>query len=629
MTIDLTSGGLIGRYYRDRHRPARIDELLPMLPAKDRQLGELARYVRHNVALAVFPGLAKFSGIKVAGPRGQAIVVAFYGNVYRESGTWQTTDECLVWMLDRYREAGIQFLADLDGDFQIAIYDEMQRRLVVATDHFRLHPIVYRLDPDRVTFAPSIDLLQRGEPHATWSINPQALVRMVASYVIPAPETIYQEAAKLLPGTALHIAGQESSLVSYWDVSLVPDWRLTKPEHMHRLREAFERAMKVRLDHEAPSAEPGTYLSGGLDSSTVTGVMHRVVGRPIKAFSIGFAEERYDELYYARIAARHFQAQHMVHHVTPQETVASLERLASCFDEPFGNSSAIAAYACAQLARKHGVSVLYAGDGGDELFAGNKRYAKQKLYDYYHRVPAALRTHVIEPWLVPVWRRLPLPALQKLVRYIDHARVPYPERLSAHSIYEFFPEHMLFHPDMLATLPRDFHPDAMLFRWYATPLEGTPLDRQLYADLKITLSDNDLVKVKRTAEAAGIDVRFPFLDRRLVEQAMAVPASWKLPGLRLRGFYKEMYRDFLPREVLTKSKHGFGLPMPVWLKAFPPLREWLHELLLSPRALQRGYFQRHTLEALIQRHEQESTGFFGTTLWNIMAVELWHRVRGH
>jgi asparagine synthase (glutamine-hydrolysing) len=298
--------------------------------------------------------------------------------------------------------------------------------------------------------------------------------------------------------------------------------------------------------------------------------------------------------------------------------------LMASFDEPYGNASAIPTHLCARLAREHGVDVLYAGDGGDELFGGNERYASQRVFEYYNRIPRWIGRGVIEPTVTALADRTRLGLFIKGKKYIRRATLPAGKRITSYD-FQRDPDGAI--PD--GRLPggggSEYDPGEATERLHAEAPAKSELDRQLYLDLHLTISDNDLFKVTRMTEAAGVTARFPFLDYRLAEFAMTVPASIKMRGRKLRTFFKGAYADLLPEEVRTKSKHGFGLPIAQWLQSDPALRDLLHDLVLGPRALSRGYFRKDALEELIQLHRSDPTSFFGTALWNLMLLELWHQ----
>jgi asparagine synthase (glutamine-hydrolysing) len=365
-------------------------------------------------------------------------------------------------------------------------------------------------------------------------------------------------------------------------------------------------------------------LSGGVDSTTVTALLARQAGRPVSAFSIGFAERYFNEMDFARVAAKAAGVTHHEYYVTPDDAFEAVPIVLDSFDEPFANASAIPTYFCARLAREHGVNVLYAGDAGDELFAGNERYASRRVFDHYDRVPRFLRDGLLTPGIELLAKGVPGPFFRRARNYVRQASLPYPERITSFSVFNYIPLRTLFTEDLLQSAGA-WSPGDDVARHYRAARAHDVLDRELYIDLKLSISDNDLFKVTRMTHAAGIAVRFPFLDRDLAEFSATVPARIKMRGGRLRSFFKDAYRDVLPPEVSTKKKHGFGLPIAMWLETHPPFREMIGDLLLSPRALNRGYFRRDGVEALLRGHRNDPKGFYGTFLWNMMTLEMWHR----
>src|SRR5439155_585655 len=344
--------------------------------------------------------------------------------------------------------------------------------------------------------------------------------------------------------------------------------------------------------------------------------MSRVTGERVQAFSIGFQEARYNELDYAELAARHFDAAHYTKIVTADEALQSLPDLVAAYDEPFGNNSALAAYLCARLARETGVRVLLAGDGGDEIFGGNERYRRDRILARYHLIPAWLRHGLLEPLV----RRFPAesPDLRgKARRYVERACLPNPERFYSSEFYVSQNRHRLLHPDFQAVTTAD-QPLEIARGHFRAAATSAELNRLLHVDLKITLGDNDLFKVVRTAEAAGVAVRFPLLDHPLVELMATLPVSYKVRGGEKRDAFKRAFRDLLPRETLAKVKHGFGLPTSDWLKDHKGFRELGRDLLLSSHARQRGYFAPGAVEELFQLHEADHTPFYGDILWTLL-----------
>jgi len=580
------------------------------------------RVLGDSVALGVqrIPGFQ--GGLLERSQGDRTLAIAFHGNLYEEA--LSSEGGALETLLDRYTRSGLDFLRGLQGEFAMALWDSRDRALMLATDRFRVHPLLYGGDTRGFAFASRMRALDRSPVPAQRTLHPPAIMDVVASSYIPTPETIYQEIRKLPPGHVLIHARGRITTRAYWDI----DFREPSAASEHTLagevRDAFREGIARRLRRDGDSDRIGAFLSGGVDSSTVTGVLTQVANRPIHSFSIGFGEARYNEMSYARIAARRFGADHHEYFVTPRDTVEALPLVIEEFDEPFGNASAVPTYFCAKLAREHGVEFLYAGDGGDELFGGNERYAFDRVFDYYHRVPAVLRDTLLKPGVETLARVIPHPLFTRARNYVAKACLPPVARMTAYSFLNVVPIAEVADPGFLRSL-NGYDPARAMERHYANALGTTDLDRQLYLDLKLAIGDNDLYKVSRMTERAGVAVRYPFLDGGLAEAAARVPAALKMRGRKLRVFFKRAYRDLLPPEVATKTKHGFGLPIAVWLRTDPTLNAMMHDLVLAPRSLARGFFRKEALERLVADHRVEEEPFYGTVLWNLMVLELWQR----
>jgi asparagine synthase (glutamine-hydrolysing) len=300
----------------------------------------------------------------------------------------------------------------------------------------------------------------------------------------------------------------------------------------------------------------------------------------------------------------------------------AVPRLVQAYDEPFGNNSVLATYLCAQLARESGVSELLGGDGGDEIFGGNERYRTDRIFATYGRVPAVLRRGLLEPVLLGL-PDAPGP-IGRAQRYIRRARIPNPRRFYSYEFYAAQHATELLAPDFLRAVEIDT-PWQTVDRIFGEARASSELNRLLYLDLKLTIGDNDILKVTRSAELAGVRVRFPLLALPLVEFTGTLPARFKVHGLEKRYLFKRAFRSLLPADTLTKRKHGFGVPISDWLKSDRGFRELGRDVLLSARSIQRGYFRKGALEELFALHEADTTPFYGDTLWSLLMLELWHQ----
>jgi len=366
----------------------------------------------------------------------------------------------------------------------------------------------------------------------------------------------------------------------------------------------------------------GCYLSGGTDSSTVAGLLTRVTGRPAETYSIGFDVQGYDEMEYARIAARHFGTRHHEYYITPEDLVAGMPTVAASYDQPFGNSSAVPAYYCARRAREDGVAKLLAGDGGDELFGGNTRYAKQRVFGAYDSLPGLVRKGLAEPLTdTGLFDRLPL--LRKGASYVRQARVPMPGRMHTYNLLIRVGLEEVLDARFLATVDAG-GPERQQDQVYAACPATSLVNRMLAYDWRYTLAENDLPKVVGSAALAGVEVGFPLLDDRLLDFSLKLPSAYKVRGLKLRWFFKEALRGFLPDAIITKKKHGFGLPFGAWAVKHAGLNRLAADALGSLAG--RGVIREGFIGRLLGEHLPAHPGYYGELVWILTMFELWLRV---
>lgn len=518
-----------------------------------------------------------------------------------------------------YERFGAALFDILTGTWAVAVLDGGRGRALLAVDRLGVRPLCYALDHDGgLVFGTTVDSV-RSHPNIDAAINPQALFDFLYFTRIPAPETVFKGIHKLMPGHMLWREGDSITTKRYWTLDYVEDEAANPRELAAELHEILRRAVGRSLAG-TNNDTVGSFLSGGIDSSTITGLLAEQSGGHAKAFGVGFDSDRYDEMAFARASAGHFGAEFNEREVTPGDIVAALPGIAAAFDEPFGNSSVIPCYVCAKLAREHGMDVLLAGDGGDEIFAGNARYAKQKIYDFYFRVPRWIRRGLLEPALLKTSFGERIPVVRKARNYIRRAKIPLPDRLESDNFYQDKAAGMIFAPDASSDI-NPGNPIAIMRGHYEATKATTALDRMLFLDLHTTLADDDLRKVGRTAELAGISVRFPLLDEEVVEFSGRVPAGLKLKGRELRHFFKFAMRDFLPPTTLAKSKHGFGLPFGEWFRTDAALQEMVADLLAG--LARRDFFRDDFLTAVQTQHRAGQSHYYGEIIWVLVLLELW------
>jgi asparagine synthase (glutamine-hydrolysing) len=368
-------------------------------------------------------------------------------------------------------------------------------------------------------------------------------------------------------------------------------------------------------------------LSGGTDSSTIAGLVTRQYRAPARTFAIGFDVGGYDETMYSRLAAKHFGTEHTEYFLTPDDVYTGVETVATQYEQPFGNSSALPTFLCARLAREAGITRMLGGDGGDELYGGNERYAKQAVFALYDRAPTLLRSGVLEPLLFGALGNTDAKLIAKARSYIEQAKEPLPDRIqSRYNLLNRLGASSVFSDALLAQVRLD-QPLALEREvWTRARATRTPMSQinELLAwDFKFTLADSDLPKVTRMCQAAGVQVSFPMLTHALVEHSLRLRPGEKLKGRRLRHFFKESLRGFLPDEIIAKQKHGFGLPFGDWLLTHERLRDMADDALRSLAA--RGIIRPEFLEQLLAQLASGHAGYYGTMVWVLMILELWLR----
>lgn len=517
-------------------------------------------------------------------------------------------------VLATFRQYGENFIEHIFGEFSLLLADSANRRFYAAVDRLTRFPLYYSVTSNVLIVASSAGVVL-AHPDSARELDPQGIFNYLYCHMIPSPSTAFKNLYKLPAASVIICDDSGERIRKYWH----PDFSARQSSDFNSLKTGLKNSLTTAVSRSVQSAGTiGSFLSGGLDSTTVTGILAEVADRQAPACSIGFAEEGYDEIEYARISAKHFGVKLHEYYVTPEDVTRALPRIATSYDEPFGNSSALPAWFCADFARQQGIEVLLAGDGGDELFAGNERYAKQKLFQHYFNLPSAVKNGL----LTPLSRLLPKEKtpLKKLRSYIDQANVPLPDRLQSYNFLHRLPVAEMFSAQFLAEIiteqPLDF-----MRRTYQEVETRSDLDRMLYLDWQYTLADNDLRKVSHMCALAGIDVRYPMLDDDLVAFSCQVADNLKLKGQKLRYFYKESLRGWLPDATINKSKKGFGLPFGVWLQAHQPLRNLAYDSLGSLK--NRDIIAPDFIDQLIKLHRSGHAHYYGEFVWVLVVLEHW------
>jgi asparagine synthase (glutamine-hydrolysing) len=553
--------------------------------------------------------------------REPGLLVALWGRATLAPPVAENVKNTAAQLALLWRRDGASACAALRGPFALCILDEDRGAALLAIDRSGTHALSFQSSARGLVFASSADALV-AHPAARSEIDPQAIYNYLYFHAIPAPDTIYQGQQRLLPGEYLHYQRGRLERGKYWSMAF--DERQSLP--FNALKEQFLATLRtsVQASCHGNGQSVGAFLSGGTDSSTLAAMLGRVSGRAARTYSIGFDAQGYDEMAYARLASRHFGTEHHELYVTPDDVVAAIPKIAAVFDQPFGNASAVPAFHCAQMARADGITCLLGGDGGDELFGGNERYARQAVFSRYQRVPALLRQTLIEPLLFKLAGGQSHVLLAKARSYIEQASVPLPDRLETYNLLQRYGHGAVLESDYLASIDSGL-PMRHLNRVYSLCRGHSQINQMLALDLKFTLADNDLPKVVKACELAGVEAAFPFLDDAMVEFSSRLAPHQKLNGTRLRYFFKQALQDVLPRAILRKKKHGFGLPFGMWLQQHRGLKELAFDSLndLKGRHIVRADF----IDDLLARRLAEHPGYHGTMVWVLMMLEQWFQQR--
>jgi asparagine synthase (glutamine-hydrolysing) len=513
-----------------------------------------------------------------------------------------------------YEEYGEGCFARLRGMFAIALWDSRERKLLLARDRVGKKPLYYAANDRRILFGSELKSLLAADDLPR-DIDREALSDYFSFGYVPAPKTIYKSARKLRPGHYLVASASGLREVCYWDLCFGQTEDHSEEEWCERLRHELCEATRIRLMSEVPL---GAFLSGGADSSSVVAMMAGLMKRPVTTCSIGFEEKEFDEAEYARRVAEQFHTDHYEQTIVPS-AVDVVNKLAWHYDEPFADSSAIPTYYVSAVARQH-VTVALGGDGGDENFAGYRRYRYDHLENRARSyAPLALRRAVFGP-LGNVY-----PALAWAPR-VFRAKATF-QSLARSPLEGYFNSISIFRPtEKPRLLSRDFRETLggydsidVLQQHYDRAGTDDLLSRIQYVDVKTYLTDDILAKVDRASMAVSLEVRAPLLDHHLMELAARMPSSLKLRGRTGKYIFKKAMSKLLPPEILHRRKQGFAVPLNRWFQN--ELREMAHDTIFSNGA---GIFDRAYLQKIWREH-QKGTFDRSAYLWAVLMFRKWEQ----
>jgi len=516
-----------------------------------------------------------------------------------------------------YEEYGEDCFQKLRGMFAIALWDSEKRKLLLARDRVGKKPLFYAADSKRILFGSELKVLLAADGLSR-EIDREALSDYFSFGYIPSPKTIYRAARKVKPGHYLVASEGRVREVCYWDISFAKVENRSEDEWCELLRHQLCEATRVRLMSDVPL---GAFLSGGVDSSSIVAMMSKLMRRPVTTCSIGFEEKEFNEAGYARQVAQIFKADHHEETVRPS-ALEILEKLVWHYDEPFADSSAIPTYYVSRVARRH-VTVALGGDGGDESFAGYRRY----MLDYNENrlrghLPPALRSAVFGP--LGRW----YPALAWAPRvfrgkatFQSLSRTPLEGYFNSVSYFRPGEKNRLFTPEFEKSLG-GYDSMEVFSEHFNRADTDDPLSRIQYLDIKTYLPDDILAKVDRASMAVSLEVRAPLLDHQLMETVAQIPSSLKLRGRSGKYIFKRAMASILPDDILHRRKQGFAIPLGRWFRQ--ELREVTEKTLFGSTD---GILDSTFLKKIWDQHQR---GRYDRSahLWAVLMFRKWKETFG-
>ena len=524
-------------------------------------------------------------------------------------------------ILHGYEEWGTECLNRFRGMFAFAIWDNNRKLLFMARDRLGKKPLVYTHQARHLAFASEIKALLQ-IPGIEKKVNGYAIHHYLTYQYVPSPETIFEGIKKLPPAHyLLYDRDGTLKIERYWRLHFNSSHQtdISLQELSDRIRAELEESVKLRLISDVPL---GAFLSGGIDSSLIVGIMANLSGNPVKTFSIGFDEKEFDELSYARLVSNHFGTEHHEFIVRP-DAIELLPKLVWYYSEPFADSSAIPTYYVANMTKDF-VKVVLTGDAGDENFAGYPRYLRSKCVACFTKIPEKLRRDLL-PYFLRVfsslhWREETLNRLSDFMESLstDQAR-NYAEQIKIFNAKE---KGDIYTEDFREGMEKIDSLDFLLKKFEDSETEDF-LERLLYVDMNSYLPEDLLVKMDIATMANSLEARVPFLDHKFVELVAGIPSHLKLKGTKTKFILKTAFKDFLPDSVFKRGKMGFGVPVSRWFRN--ELKDYVYDILLDPRTLKRGYFRREGIERLLNNHIALRYDH-SAKIWSLLFLEMWFRV---
>lgn len=536
------------------------------------------------------------------------------GHTFRTKTDTETIVHC-------YEDQGDDFVQEFRGMFAFALWDGREEKLILVRDRIGIKPLYYTLLEDRtLVFASELKAILV-HPKVKRALDPRALDLFLTLEYVPSPLSIFKTIHKLPAGSILIYKRGDVQIRKYWDIELEPKTaekisKATLLSLKDKLYSLLKESVKLRLISDVPL---GAFLSGGIDSSSIVGLMSELGISPLRTFSIGFEETSYSELDHARRIAQKFDTVHEEFILQPQ-TVDFAEKLIRHLDEPLGDFSIFPTYLVSKMARPH-VKVILSGDGGDELFGGYEHYQAQKLSEF----PLS---SLLQKNLLAAVKKLPPSGKKKgvwnKIRRYGQGLEYSPKNRHLRWMMFFSPEEKkgLYSKDLTYELEgiREIHEIDPFQKVFQNLNRFDPVSGELYLDLKTYLADDILVKVDRMSMAASLETRVPLLDHKIVEFLFKLPGNLKLRGLTSKWIFKKTMERLLPSPNIYRSKEGFSMPIKNWLRH--ELKDLMFDYLNEGRIEADGLFNFDTIKKMINSHLKGRENY-SHQLWALLVFEIW------
>ena len=570
------------------------------------------------------------TGDQPMGNEDGSIQVVFNGEIYNflelrdlleQKGHRFRTKSDTESIIHGYEQWGEDFVKHLRGMFAIALWDKRNRTMILARDRVGKKPLYYFHDKNRLLFASELKALLE-DRRMPGEMDLKALDCYVSFGYVPSPMSIFTCIRKLPPASYAVCNESGFAIHSYWRLDMEnPNSEIGEKEAGEALRELFDESVRLRMISDVPI---GAFLSGGVDSSAVVASMARLSGNgAVKTASIGFSDEKFDELEFAGTVADLYGTDHTEYRVEP-DALQVINDIVWHLDEPFADASAIPTYYVSKMARQK-VTVAISGDGGDETFAGYvRRYHMNRVEDRVRRmIPPLFRENVFRP-LSTIYPRLDaFPRPFRLKNFLSSISRSFEDAYFRDMSFYFLPEmkQKLYRPELTEAL-KNHTAFEVLGRHFRTNQNPDPTTRAQYVDIKTYLPEDILVKVDRMSMANSLEVRSPLLDHKILEFAGRLPSSLKLKGMESKYILKKIFEDRLPKKILYRKKQGFCVPLAGWLRG--GLKGFAETTLFSNEAKIYDYLSGQYVRKLWDGH-QKGRQDYANPLWNLMMLELWHR----